>query len=63
MAPEDSSKSWQYRLETVKESSKNQNFPFDLQIPPTLLNGTYSSVPNRRAGPNKRAGGKIKEKE
>ena len=23
----------------------------------------YSSVPNRRAGPNKRAGGKIKEKE
>ena len=29
-------------LETVKESSKNQNFPFDLQIPPTLLNGTYS---------------------
>ena len=24
---------------------------------------TYSSVPNRRAGPNKRAGGKILEKE
>ena len=23
----------------------------------------YSSVPNRRAGPNKRAGGKILEKE
>jgi hypothetical protein len=28
-------------IESVKESSKNQNFPFDLQIPPTLLNGTY----------------------
>ena len=28
-------------LETDKESRKNQNFHFDLQIPPTLLNGTY----------------------
>ena len=29
----------------------------------TLKTSAYSSVPNRRAGPNKRAGGKIKEKE
>ena len=28
-----------------------------------LNNSEYSSVPNRRAGPNKRAGGKIIEKE
>ena len=26
-----------FHLETVKESRKNQNFHFDLQIPPTLL--------------------------
>ena len=26
------------------------------------VSATYSSVPNRRAGPNKRAGGKILEK-
>jgi hypothetical protein len=30
-----------FHLETVKESRKNQNFHFALQIPPTLLNGTY----------------------
>ena len=29
-----------YPIETVKESRKNQNFLFDLQIHPTLLNGT-----------------------
>ena len=29
------------KLETVKESRKNQNFHFDLQIHPTLLNSTY----------------------
>ena len=27
------------------------------------IGAKYSSVPNRRAGPNKRAGGKILEKE
>ena len=29
----------------------------------TKRTSMYSSVPNRRAGPNKRAGGKILEKE
>ena len=29
-------------LETVKESRKNWNFHFDLQLHPTVLNGTYS---------------------
>ena len=28
-------------LETVKESRKNWNFHFDLQLHPTVLNGTY----------------------
>ena len=28
-------------VEAIKESSKNQNFHFDLQVPPTLLNGTH----------------------
>ena len=38
------------------DPSKNQGYSIR-----TIL--TYSSVPNRRAGPNKRAGGKILEKE
>ena len=31
-------------LETVKESRKNWNFHFDLQLHPTVLNGTYLYV-------------------
>ena len=44
--------------------SKHINFfalLFNFLVPCTSMN-RYSSVPNRRAGPNKRAGGKILEK-
>ena len=30
-----------FEVETVKESRKNCNFHFDLQLHPTVLNGTY----------------------
>ena len=52
-----------YRFKSVLVEYINQikfsQWDFHIGQPKTK----YSSVPNRRAGPNKRAGGKIKEKE
>ena len=53
------------RQQKVNKNINKFKFKLDIYLPnPALVitTGTYTSVPNRRAGPNKRAGGKILKK-
>ena len=47
---------------STPDSFNGQTVNFTLKPPKVIESTTYSSVPNRRAGRNQRAGGKILEK-